>query len=67
VAAAFQEELPHSTLHRDLDLPDGVTVHVVVAVGRLGDPATLPADLRRRELGLRHRHPLTDLMLIPAR
>jgi nitroreductase len=55
------------TLHRELDLPDSVAVHVVIAVGRLGDPATLPADLRQRDLGLRHRHPLTDLLLVSSR
>lgn len=50
-------------LHRELCLPDDVAVHVVAAVGRLGDPHTLPPDLRERELELRHRRPLTDLLL----
>ena len=40
-------------LRADLELPAWVRLYVVVAVGRLGDPLTLPADLRRRELGLR--------------
>lgn len=52
-----------ATLHRDLALDEDVTVHVVVAVGRLGDPRTLPADLRRREVALRQRRPLADLLL----
>ncbi|MFI6230089.1 nitroreductase family protein [Micromonospora echinospora] len=47
----------------DLALPDDVIPHVVVAVGRLGDPLSLPEDLRRRETELRHRHPVTDLLL----
>ncbi|OZV79624.1 hypothetical protein CA850_16220 [Micromonospora echinospora] len=47
----------------DLALPDDVRPHVVVAIGRLGDPLSLPGDLRRRETELRHRHPVTDLLL----
>ncbi|MFE0590996.1 nitroreductase family protein [Micromonospora echinospora] len=47
----------------DLALPDDVRPHVVVAVGRLGDPLSLPEDLRRRETELRHRQPVTDLLL----
>ncbi|MEV1286077.1 nitroreductase family protein [Micromonospora sp. NPDC049679] len=50
-------------LRSDLELPDAVNPHVVAAVGRLGDPAFLPEDLRLRETGLRRRHPLTDLLL----
>lgn len=53
-------------LRRELDLPDGVTPHTVVAVGRLGDPAMLPADLRRREFRLRERRPVRDLLLASA-
>ena len=45
-------------LHRELELPCDVAVHTVVAVGRLGDPATLPTDLRRREFRLRERRPV---------
>jgi len=47
----------------DLDLPDGVTPKVVVAVGRLGHPDRLPDDLRVRETALRDRRPLADLVL----
>jgi nitroreductase len=50
-------------LRADLDLPAWVRPYVVVAVGRLGDPLTLPADLRRRELGLRRRRPISELVL----
>lgn len=50
----------------DLALPDDVRPHVVVAIGRLGDPLSLPGDLRRRETELRHRHPVTDLLLGPS-
>ncbi|MFI6823682.1 nitroreductase family protein [Micromonospora sp. NPDC050187] len=50
----------------DLALPDDVRPHVVVAIGRLGDPLSLPEDLRRRETELRHRCPATDLLLGPS-
>ena len=50
-------------LRIDLDLPTDVRPHVVVAVGRLGDPLALPDDLRRWETGLRQRRPLADLLL----
>ncbi|TYB93785.1 nitroreductase [Micromonospora sp. WP24] len=47
----------------ELDLPGEVHPLVVAAVGRIGDPFTLPEELRRREVGLRHRHPVADLLL----
>lgn len=47
----------------DLELPGDVRPQVVVAVGQLGDPRTLPEDLRRRETELRRRLPLTELLL----
>lgn len=47
----------------DLELPAEVRPHIVVAVGRLGDPFTLPDDLRRRETSLRRRRPLAELLL----
>ncbi|MEO3742295.1 nitroreductase family protein [Plantactinospora sp. B5E13] len=50
-------------LRADLDLPPTVRPHVVVAVGRLGDPYSLPEDLRVREVGLRQRRPVADLLL----
>ncbi|MFY1689284.1 nitroreductase family protein [Plantactinospora sp. WMMB782] len=50
-------------LRADLDLSAGVRPHVVVAVGRLGDPYSLPEDLRAREIGLRQRRPLAELLL----
>jgi hypothetical protein len=53
-------------LHRELGLPDEVVLHTVLAVGRLGDPATLPADLRRREFRLRERRPVAELVLASA-
>jgi nitroreductase len=53
-------------LHRELELPGAVAVHTVVAVGRLGDPASLPPDLRRREFRLRERRPVADLLLASA-
>ncbi|MEV5822865.1 nitroreductase family protein [Micromonospora haikouensis] len=53
----------HAGLAADLDLPAGVRPLVVVAVGRLGDPASLPTALREQEVGLRRRRPLADLLL----
>jgi nitroreductase len=54
-------------LHADLELPGGISVHTVVAVGLLGDPASLPADLRTREFRLRDRLPVAELVLAPGR
>ncbi|MBG6069016.1 nitroreductase family protein [Micromonospora ureilytica] len=50
-------------LSTELDLPGGVRPLVVAAVGRLGDPFALPAELRARETGLRRRRPVADLLL----
>jgi nitroreductase len=50
-------------LRTDLDLPARVEPRVVIAVGRLGDPLSLPADLRSSETGLRRRRPMADLRL----
>ncbi|PZG22182.1 nitroreductase [Micromonospora craterilacus] len=47
----------------DLDLPDDVRPYVVVAVGQLGDPLSLPADLVAEESALRHRRPLAEIVL----
>ena len=44
------------------DVPDGWTPVVVVAVGRPGDVADLPAELAGREAAPRTRIPLTDLV-----
>ncbi|KXK59445.1 nitroreductase [Micromonospora rosaria] len=56
-------DVDHAGLVADLELPDGVRPHAVVAVGRLGDPFSLPEDLLCRETALRRRHPLDDLLL----
>ena len=53
----------HAGLADDLELPAGVHPLVVVAVGRLGDPFSLPEELRHHETGLRRRRPLADLLL----
>ncbi|MFI1192679.1 nitroreductase family protein [Micromonospora sp. NPDC020750] len=50
-------------LTADLDLPAGIRPLVVAAVGRLGDPFSLPEELRRQETGLRRRRPLAELLL----
>jgi nitroreductase len=51
------------SLHADLELPDSVVARVAVAVGQLGNPATLPEDLRDLEVGLRDRRPIAELLL----
>ncbi|MFR9777459.1 nitroreductase family protein [Micromonospora sp. MS34] len=50
-------------LATELDLSAGIRPLVVAAVGRLGDPFALPADLRDQETALRRRHPLAALLL----
>ncbi|MFU8853810.1 nitroreductase family protein [Micromonospora sp. SL1-18] len=50
-------------LAAELDLPAGIRPLVVAAVGRLGDPLSLPEELRAREVTLRRRHPLAALLL----
>ncbi len=44
-------------------LPADIEPVTVIAVGRLGDPEMLPADLRARELALQQRKPLAELIL----
>ncbi|MCM0673752.1 nitroreductase family protein [Micromonospora phytophila] len=56
-------DLHAAGLTADLDLPVGVRPHVVVAVGQVGDPLSLPADLLASETGLRRRRPLAELLL----
>jgi len=40
----------HAKAAANLNLPDGYKIHAVVAVGRQGDPATLPEMLQAREV-----------------
>ena len=47
-------------------LPEGTDPLVVVALGRLGTVADLPADLRERESAPRTRRPLAELLMTPA-
>jgi nitroreductase len=56
-------DLDHDGLAADLGLPADVLPAVVVAVGQLGDPLSLPADLLPDETGLRRRRPVGDLLL----
>ncbi|WP_341718004.1 nitroreductase family protein [Micromonospora sp. FIMYZ51] len=56
-------DIDHAGLTADLDLPPELRPYVVVAVGQLGDPLSLPADLVADETALRHRRPLAELML----
>jgi nitroreductase len=53
-------------LRADLDMAHDLRPSVVIAVGRLGDPAVLPPDLRVRETALRTRMPVTELLVKPA-
>lgn len=57
-------DLDRAGLAADLDLPGDIRPAVALAVGRLGDPLSLPADLVAAETGLRHRRPLDDLLLV---
>ena len=41
-------------------VPDDFDVVTGLAIGYLGDPATLPEDLREREVAPRERRPLTE-------
>jgi nitroreductase len=41
-------------------IPAGFAAWTAFAIGALGDPATLPDDLRERELADRKRHPLAE-------
>ncbi|WP_173157446.1 nitroreductase family protein [Phytohabitans suffuscus] len=50
-------------LRSDLEIPDDLRPAVVVAVGRLGDPAMLPPDLRAWETALRTRVPTAELLV----
>ena len=42
------------------EIPADFTPWTAYAIGALGDPDTLPDDLKARELAPRHRHPLAD-------
>jgi hypothetical protein len=50
-------------LRADLDLPDDLLPKVVLAIGRLGDPGSLPPDLRTLEITLRRRRPRSELAI----
>ncbi len=52
-----------ATLHGELTLPGEVRPVAVLAVGRPGDPATLPEDLRERDEAPRERRPVAALLL----
>jgi len=52
-----------TALKGDLEMPDDLHPFVVVAVGRLGDPAMLPPALRVWETALRTRIPITELLV----
>jgi len=52
-----------SGLRSDLEMADDLRPAVVVAVGRLGDPAMLPPALRVWETALRTRVPTTELLV----
>jgi nitroreductase len=50
-------------LAADLHLADDIRPYAVIAVGQLGDPFSLPADLVAEETALRRRRPLAELLL----
>ncbi|TCB98895.1 nitroreductase [Micromonospora zingiberis] len=56
-------DLDRAGLAADLDLAADLRPYVVVAIGQLGDPLSLPADLVTRETTLRHRRPLSEIVL----
>lgn len=51
------------SLRADLDLCADLELSVVIAVGRLGTPDSLPPDLRGREISLRGRRPVEELLI----
>lgn len=57
-------ELDRTGLATELELPADLRPATVVAIGRLGDPLNLPADLIEAETGLRRRRPVADLLLV---
>lgn len=50
-------------LHADLEMPADLRPTTVIAIGPLGDPASLPPDLRAWETALRSRHPMDALVI----
>ncbi|WP_018254715.1 nitroreductase family protein [Salinispora mooreana] len=56
-------ELDRAGLTSELELPATIRPAAVVAIGRLGNPLDLPADLIEAETGLRRRRPVADLLL----
>ncbi|NGM16188.1 nitroreductase family protein [Verrucosispora sp. WMMA2044] len=56
-------DLDRRGLVADLDLPADVEPYVVTAIGQLGDPFSLPADLLVHETSLRRRRPVAELVL----
>jgi nitroreductase len=57
------DHFDRDALRADLDVGPDVALLGVLAVGRLGDPRALPADLRGGELALRRRRPVEELLL----
>jgi len=54
--AGFSIEAARAAFH----VPDGFEPYTVVAIGAIGDPASLPDDLRERELAVRRRRSLAE-------
>lgn len=50
----------HAIAAKNLNLPEGHVLHAIVAVGRHGDPATLPEALQAREV-YSPRKPLSEI------
>lgn len=55
--------IDNDALHDEFDLGERFAVVSVMAVGVIGDPGMLSDQLRERELALRERKPLADLLV----
>ena len=53
-------------LRREFAIPQQLRPMVVLAVGASGSPASLPDNLRERELAPRHRQPVTEWLFVDA-
>lgn len=61
IVAHAMEGFDYDALKKNLQIPDSFTVEAMIAVGRQGNKADLPEDLRKREEPST-RKPLTDVI-----
>jgi nitroreductase len=57
------DRFDRDTIRADLDVDPALELVTVLAIGRLGSPDALPADLRAGELRLRRRRPIEELLV----